>query len=101
MSGTSGCLGTRRGVSGITAFDSCLPTASIYIVADSKQLEGVRAVAVRTDTAASLVEEVFRFGRALRVAVARSDDRLELAPALVGDYIDRCPFCSNKLVDGN
>ncbi|MBY6350978.1 MarR family winged helix-turn-helix transcriptional regulator [Rhodococcoides corynebacterioides] len=41
-------------------------------------------MAVRTDTAASLVEEVFRFGRALRVAVARSDDRLELAPALVG-----------------
>ena len=54
MSGTSGCLVTRRGVSGITAFDSCLPTASIYIVADSKQLEGVKAVAVRTDTAASL-----------------------------------------------
>lgn len=38
---------------------------------------------VRHDTAESLVEEVFRFGRALRVAVASGDDRAELPFALV------------------
>ncbi|MGB6183290.1 MAG: MarR family winged helix-turn-helix transcriptional regulator [Rhodococcus sp. (in: high G+C Gram-positive bacteria)] len=38
---------------------------------------------VHTDTAESLVEEVFRFGRALRVAVVAGDDRIELPTALV------------------
>jgi DNA-binding MarR family transcriptional regulator len=41
-------------------------------------------VAVNIDTAESLVEEVFRFGRALRVAVSTGDDRTELPSALIG-----------------
>ena len=41
-------------------------------------------MAVHTETAELLMEEVFRFGRALRVAVSTGDDRTELPAALVG-----------------